>query len=129
DTLAGVARRGTAVNVAEHRLEWLTARVTRVVALEHGPRSESTPPRGNVTATGPEVFRRPSGERRAWHLHRVTAGPARTPIVHDVDLHGAAGEVVALIGPNGRGKTTLLRTTQGLVAPRSGRARQTRGRP
>jgi len=128
ETLDGVARGGTAVIVAEHRLEWLTARVTRVVALEHGRLSESTPPRGNVTVTGPEVFRRPSGERRAWHLHRVTAGPARTPIVHDVDLHGAAGEVVALIGPNGSGKTTLLRTIAGLLAPLSGHVERTTGR-
>src|SRR5438105_2328660 len=79
------------------------------------------------TGTGPEVFRRPSGGRRAWHLHRVTAGPARTPIVHDVDLHGAAGEVVALIGPNGSGKTTLLRTIAGLLTPLSGHVERTTG--
>ena len=31
------------------------------------------------------------------------------------------GEVIALIGANGAGKTTILHTITGLVAPRSGR--------
>ena len=33
----------------------------------------------------------------------------------DVDLTVASGEVVAVLGPSGAGKTTVLRTIAGLV--------------
>ncbi|HET8678715.1 MAG TPA: ABC transporter ATP-binding protein, partial [bacterium] len=41
--------------------------------------------------------------------------------LQDVSLRVDAGEVVALIGANGAGKTTALRTISGLIRPRSGR--------
>ncbi|GAA3163177.1 ABC transporter ATP-binding protein [Blastococcus jejuensis] len=47
-------------------------------------------------------------------LHNVTAGYGRTQIVDDVSVDLADGEVVALLGRNGMGKTTLLRALFGL---------------
>jgi branched-chain amino acid transport system permease protein len=44
-------------------------------------------------------------------------------ILHDVDFRVAAGETVSLLGRNGMGKTTLLRTLMGLTPPRSGSIR------
>lgn len=41
-------------------------------------------------------------------------------ILRDVDLSVAAGKMVCLIGRNGVGKTTLLKTLMGLLQPRSG---------
>ena len=41
-------------------------------------------------------------------------------ILHDVNLTIVAGESVALIGRSGAGKTTALRTMNGLVVPTSG---------
>ena len=41
-------------------------------------------------------------------------------ILRDVDLNVAAGEMVCLIGRNGVGKTTLLKTVIGLLQQRSG---------
>ena len=41
-------------------------------------------------------------------------------ILRDVDLRVLAGEMVCLIGRNGVGKTTLLKSLIGLVKPRSG---------
>ncbi len=44
------------------------------------------------------------------------------PVLRDVNLHAGPGEVVALIGPSGQGKTTLLRLLLGLISPVSGSA-------
>lgn len=41
----------------------------------------------------------------------------------DLDLDVRAGEVVAVLGPNGRGKSTLLRAVAGLYGPTEGRIR------
>jgi branched-chain amino acid transport system ATP-binding protein len=54
-------------------------------------------------------------------VRELHAGYGSTPVLHGVDLHIAAGEVVGLLGRNGMGKTTLVRAVMGLVAPRSGR--------
>jgi branched-chain amino acid transport system ATP-binding protein len=47
---------------------------------------------------------------------RAGYGPAR--VLHGVDLTAGRGEVVVVLGPNGTGKTTLLRTLSGLVRGR-----------
>ncbi|WP_129358755.1 anchored repeat-type ABC transporter ATP-binding subunit [Rothia uropygioeca] len=42
-------------------------------------------------------------------------------VIDSLDWEVGAGEFVALIGPNGTGKTTLLRTILGLVSPVAGK--------
>ena len=49
------------------------------------------------------------------------AGYDGAPVVRDLDLTVAAGEVVALLGANGAGKTTTLRAVSGIVRPLEGR--------
>src|SRR5262245_336066 len=44
----------------------------------------------------------------------------QAPVLRDVDLEIAAGELVAIAGPNGGGKTTLVRLMVGLERPREG---------
>ncbi|MDB6452649.1 LPS export ABC transporter ATP-binding protein [Falsirhodobacter sp. 20TX0035] len=44
----------------------------------------------------------------------------RRPVIRDVSLHLDRGEVVALLGPNGSGKTTCFYSIAGLVTPESG---------
>jgi ABC-type Fe3+/spermidine/putrescine transport system ATPase subunit len=45
---------------------------------------------------------------------------ANRPALHDVSLQVAAGEIVALLGPSGGGKTTVLRMIAGLEMPTEG---------
>ena len=53
------------------------------------------------------------------HLHDVTVGYDQ-PLIEEVDVEIQAGDVIAVLGPSGIGKTTLLRTIAGLVKPLSG---------
>jgi branched-chain amino acid transport system ATP-binding protein len=50
----------------------------------------------------------------------LSAGYGDVPVLHGVDLEVASGEWVAVIGSNGVGKSTLLKTIAGLLRPRSG---------
>ena len=42
-------------------------------------------------------------------------------VLHDIDLHVMPGEIVAILGANGAGKTTFLSTVMGLVSMTGGR--------
>jgi iron complex transport system ATP-binding protein len=52
--------------------------------------------------------------------HNLTKTFAQTHVLQDVALAIAPGDSVALIGPNGVGKTTLMRILAGLLEPTSG---------
>jgi branched-chain amino acid transport system ATP-binding protein len=56
-----------------------------------------------------------------FELHGITAGYGDATVVRNVSLAVPAGSVVALLGANGAGKTTVLRVASGLMRPREGR--------
>ncbi|MCZ6875808.1 MAG: urea ABC transporter ATP-binding subunit UrtE [bacterium] len=53
-------------------------------------------------------------------LNRVNVSYGDSQVLWEVDLHVPAGQVVCLMGRNGVGKTTLLKSIVGLLKPRSG---------
>jgi energy-coupling factor transport system ATP-binding protein len=126
--LVGMVDRGTHAVVSEHRLESILPRAQAMLQLERGdvvvvdPRTWSPPP-----AAAP-IARRSEIGSEAWSLVNVCAGFGSHIVVDGVDLAGAAGEVVALSGPNGGGKTTLLRLIAGTLAPFSGAVSRRPGR-
>ena len=56
-------------------------------------------------------------------IRGLSAGYGATDILNDVSLTVGRGEVVALMGRNGMGKTTLLQTLMGHLKPRRGEVR------
>ena len=56
----------------------------------------------------------------ALKLKSVKAGYADRIVLQSVDLHVGKGELTAIIGPNGHGKSTLLKTISGLLRVREG---------
>jgi branched-chain amino acid transport system ATP-binding protein len=54
-------------------------------------------------------------------VEHLGTGYGPHPVLHDVSLEVGPGEMVALIGANNAGKSTLLRTIAGLHRPSTGR--------
>jgi energy-coupling factor transport system ATP-binding protein len=124
----GIVAQGRHVVISEHRPEHLLHETRLLVLVSNGTvetagaetwqpaRAPSQPPRRS--ATGAE----------AWSLARVSAGFGASVVLDQVNLAGLAGEVVALSGPNGGGKTTLLRLIAGGLAPLVGKVERRPGR-
>ena len=66
-------------------------------------------------------------------IKNLSASYGNLEVVHGVSLHVCRGEIVGLLGANGAGKTSLLKSIVGLLTPRQGDifidGRPTRGQP
>jgi iron complex transport system ATP-binding protein len=62
-------------------------------------------------------------EPRGLALENVSAAYGARPVLHDLSLAVEPGEVTGLIGPNGSGKTTVVRVASRGLRPREGRVR------
>ncbi|MEM0906523.1 MAG: ABC transporter ATP-binding protein [Pseudomonadota bacterium] len=56
----------------------------------------------------------------ALTLFNVASGYGAVPVLHDVSLNLNAGEITAVLGKNGMGKTTLLKTIMGFLRAAKG---------
>jgi len=63
------------------------------------------------------------GGEPALLLDRVVAGYGGPAVLHGVSMAVLPGEVVGLVGPNGSGKTSLVRAASRSLRPRSGHVR------
>ena len=54
------------------------------------------------------------------HVEGLKAGYGRVTVLHGITIEVPEGVRVGLFGPNGHGKTTLLRTLSGMIRPRAG---------
>ena len=53
----------------------------------------------------------------------LSSGYGEAMVVRDGELRGRPGEIFALLGKNGMGKSTLLKTVMGFLPARTGRVR------
>jgi len=54
-------------------------------------------------------------------MRNVTLGYDHHPVLEDITLKASPGEMVGLIGPNGCGKSTIIKALSHVISPRSGR--------
>lgn len=131
-----IKAQGRTVIAAEHRLYYLLDVADRILYLENGEIA------GDWT---PEEFREITpGQRRRMglravdlqeerparpplspappvlQLQNVTLAYQKQPVLRDISLQAAPGEVIAIVGHNGAGKTTFSRALCGLQREVSG---------
>jgi energy-coupling factor transporter ATP-binding protein EcfA2 len=125
DAVRRLVEQGRSAVIAEHRLERLQSIARACITVDGGRATTGRPePRA-------ERLARPAGAPAgsvAWSLAGVTAGFGTSIVLDHIDAKGHQGEVVALCGPNGGGKTTLLRLISGALSPLAGKVERRPGR-
>ena len=53
-------------------------------------------------------------------LQKIEAGYGESMVIRDVNLEVKPGQIVCLMGRNGVGKSTLMKSIMGLIKPKSG---------
>ena len=145
--LRELADAGHAVVIVEHRVEdALVLNPDRVLYLEHGEVRYLGAVAGFLRTVDPEAVRLPfevvlarEREQGSGPASAPPSRPATDPsaprrlafrdvrvdlgdreVLAGLSAELGAREVVAVLGPNGSGKTTMLRTGMGLLRPKSG---------
>jgi branched-chain amino acid transport system ATP-binding protein len=73
-----------------------------------------------AATTEPVAARAAGSGQEMLSLTSVSVGYGSFQALFDISLSVSAGEAVAVIGPSGAGKTTLMRVISGLLAPQAG---------
>ena len=127
EAVRNLVQLGRAAVIAEHRAERLSPFANASILVTGGSVSNDWP----LNPT-PEARTLPhetsSSGPVAWSLAGVTAGFPGRVVLDGVDIAGLQGEVLALSGPNGGGKTTVLRLIAGALAPLAGKVERRPGR-
>jgi branched-chain amino acid transport system ATP-binding protein len=137
DLIARIRAMGVAVLLVGHHMDLVMSASDRVTVLNYGKKIAEGAPL--EIQRDPAVLEAYLGESavapRAPAMLRATpsdvlldvAGLAgaygRMEVLHDVRFHVDRGEVVVIVGANGAGKTTMLKTIAGLLRPRRGTIR------
>lgn len=128
---------GKTVIIAEHRLYYIMDAVDRVVYLENGKIAEDFTPEQLMSLTRnerqsmglrntslrderPMRFEKHEQKPAVLEVENIALAYKKQPILRSVSLKAEAGEVIAVVGHNGAGKTTFSRALCGLHKEESG---------
>jgi energy-coupling factor transporter ATP-binding protein EcfA2 len=106
---------------------WLPEHGSTALPPPPSPPPSPSPPTIPLGVGAPPAVARPTAEHSGPPLLETrdlgfAYEPAR-PVLHAIDLQAWPGERIALIGPNGGGKSTLGRLLVGLLRPTAGTVR------
>ena len=73
-----------------------------------------------TSLASPETEQSAATGRVLLEVRDVRAGYGRVPVLHGVSFQLAEGEALGIVGHNGMGKTTLLKTLMGLLPATGG---------
>ncbi|WMJ88017.1 ABC transporter ATP-binding protein [Anaerocolumna sp. MB42-C2] len=130
-------QKGYTIIIAEHRLSFLYDLLDRAVYLKNGElvqiysREEFLAlPEQTRKSMGLRCLKEQDGELPEAHLDRKTCGLSvealavgykkKSPLFQDISFSAVPGEILAITGYNGIGKTTLIRSVCGLMKQMSG---------
>jgi ABC-type branched-subunit amino acid transport system ATPase component len=110
---------GTAVIMIEHIMRAVTAFAERLVVFVAGPQDRRRRARARCWACA--RWRTPIlAAVASLEIAGLDAGYGAVRVLEHVSLSVPAGQTVVLLGTNGNGKTTLMRSVMGLVRPSAG---------
>ena len=135
ELIKSIAAQGAAVMLVDHDLglvmdacdHVVVLNLGRVVAADSAERVRRNSAVIDLYLGSSEVARQAPGysaaaTREVLRTHDLSAGYGGPPVIRDIDIAVRAGESVALLGVNGAGKTTVLRSIAGAVTGVRGRA-------
>jgi len=128
--------------LVEHDMDVIFGMATRIVVLHQGKvLADGTPEEiradarvreiylGEAGTAPPAAAAREAGVAPALlEVERLNAGYGLSHVLHEVAFRVGRGEIVAILGRNGVGKTTTLRSLSGLTVPFPGSSIRLGGR-